>query len=257
MGRRHLVALRADDVKRVAIVQARMTSSRLPGKVLADVAGRPMLAQQLRRVRAMGEIDEIVLATTALASDDPVAELGRREGVRVFRGGEHDVLARFVGAARESQAELIVRLTGDCPLVDPATSDRVVRELRERAPEKDYASNVLRRSYPRGLDTEAMFRDTLERAARMGRSPDAREHVTWFIHRERPELFRLHSVADGEDHSDLRWTVDTGEDLALVRRLYEELGLDEAVRPYREILAYVRAHPTLAAVNREIRQRGE
>lgn len=232
-----------------------MTSTRLPGKVLADLEGRPMLSQQLNRLRAMREADEIRVATTALATDDPVEELCRSERIPVFRGDEQDVLSRFLGAARASNADLVVRVTADCPLIDPGESDRVVRELLDREGEADYASNVQQRSYPRGLDTEAFFRDALERMGRRGRSQKAREHVTWFMHRERPDLFSLHSVADARDNSDLRWTVDTAADLEMVRRLYRELDLGRNLRPYREILAHVRAHPEIAAMNREIAQK--
>jgi spore coat polysaccharide biosynthesis protein SpsF len=242
-------------MRRVVVVQARMTSTRLPGKVLADLEGRPLLAQQVRRLRAMKEADEIMVATTALPTDDPIAAFCRDEGLRVFRGDEQDVLSRFLGAALESRADLVVRVTADCPLIDPSESDRVVRELRERAGEADYASNVRRRTYPRGLDTEAFFRDVLERMGRRGRSPQAREHVTWYLHREQPALFSIHSVEDAQDNSDLRWTVDTPSDLAMVRRLYRELGLTSATRPYREILAHVRAHPEIAGMNREILQK--
>jgi spore coat polysaccharide biosynthesis protein SpsF len=241
-------------MRRVAIVQARMTSSRLPGKVLADLAGRPLLEQLLRRVAAMHEVDEIVVATTVLPTDDPVAELVGRLGFGVFRGDEQDVLSRFLGAASQARADLIVRLTADCPLLDPAESDRVVRVLID-AGEADYASNVDPRTYPLGLDTEALFRDTLERVGRLGRSPDAREHVTWLILRERPELFLRRSVTDREDNSDLRWTVDTPEDLAAVGRLYRELGLGERALPYSEIMAYARAHPEIGRLNAHVTQR--
>jgi spore coat polysaccharide biosynthesis protein SpsF len=149
----------------------------------------------------------------------------------------------------------VVRVTADCPLIDPAESDRVVRELRERAGEADYASNVRRRTYPRGLDTEAFYRDVLDRMDRRGRSTPSREHVTWYLHREQPSLFSIHSVEDAQDNSDLRWTVDTPADLAMVRRLYADLDLGSSVRPYREILAHVRAHPAIAAMNAEIAQK--
>lgn len=231
-----------------------MTSSRLPGKVLADLGGRPLLEQLLRRVAAMREVDAIVVATTALPSDDPVAELVGRLGFGVFRGDEQDVLSRFLGAARQARADVIVRLTADCPLLDPAESDRVVRALVDDG-EADYASNVDPRTYPVGLDTEALFRDTLERVGRLARSPEAREHVTWLIYRERPELFLRRSVTDREDNSDLRWTVDTPDDLAAVGRLYGELGLGERALPFREILAYARAHPEIGRLNAHVAQR--
>lgn len=242
-------------MKRVVILQARMTSARLPGKVLADLAGRPMLSQQLRRLRAMKEADEIVIATTSLSSDDPIVDLARREGVRWFRGDESDVLLRFVGAARDARAEIVVRLTADCPLLDAGEADRVVRELRTHEADADYASNVLRRTYPRGLDAEALFEDVLERMHRLATTAKSREHVTWFLRTEAPSLFKTRSVEDAEDNSDLRWTVDTAEDLAGIRRIYEGVHLAYTPRTYREILAYVRAHPEVSATNAGVIQK--
>ena len=242
-------------MKCVLIIQARMTSTRLPGKVLADLAGRPMLAQQLNRLRASRETNDIVIATTGNAADDAVVALARAEGVRWFRGDEHDVLGRYACAAREARGELVVRITADCPLIDAGELDRVIATLRENAATSDYASNVMRRTYPRGLDAEAMFGDVLDRMHRMARSREAREHVTWFLLRERPELFSRLSVEDAEDNSDLRWTVDTPADLALARAIYRGVGLSEVCRPYREILAYVRANPELSAINSDIAQK--
>jgi len=240
---------------RVIVVQARMTSKRLPGKVLADVAGRPMLAQQLRRLAGCRLADELVVATTDNATDDPVVAIARAAGARWFRGSERDVLERYVGAARDAKADVVVRITADCPLIDPDVSDRVIDALVGPA-RWDYASNVAPRTYPRGLDTEALFVDTLERVHRMARSGAAREHVTPFIYQERADLFLIHSVTDREDNSDLRWTVDEPADLELVRRLYHALGIGERAVGYRELLAYARAHPEISALNAAIASRG-
>lgn len=240
-------------MKRVLVVQARMTSTRLPGKILADLAGRPMLAQQLRRLRRCRRADEIVIATTVNAADDPVVALARAEGVRPFRGSEGDVLSRYVGAAREAKADLVVRITADCPLIDPEVVDRVIAEAEDHPDGCDYASNVHPRTYPRGLDAEALFADALWRIDRLARSPAAREHVTHFV-RERPDLFLTRSVTDVADNSDLRWTVDEPDDLRMVRCIYEELGLHERVAPYAEILAFVRGRPDIAAINAHVAQ---
>jgi spore coat polysaccharide biosynthesis protein SpsF len=238
-------------MRRVAIIQARMTSTRLPGKVLMDLAGRPMLAQLLARVKRCRLVDEVVVATTVNAADDPVVATARDEGIRWFRGSESDVLGRYLGAAREARADIVVRITADCPLVDPEVSDRVIEALTARADAFDYASNVLRRTYPKGLDTEAFWRDALERAARQARSDYAREHVTPYFYRERPDLFLLCSVTDDTDASDLSWTVDRREDLELVRRMYEDLRLGERSVPYREMLRYARARSAVPAAGRE------
>jgi spore coat polysaccharide biosynthesis protein SpsF len=242
-------------MRRVAILQARMTSERLPGKVLADLAGRPMIEQQLRRLQRCKRIDELVIATTTNADDDPLVKLAARLGVRPYRGSEHDVLSRYAGAAREASADLVVRLTSDCPLADPGEVDVVVAELEERRTSADYASNGLEPSLPRGLDAEALWRDVLERADRMAQSKPAREHVTWFVYSECPDLFALHPVRRPYDAADLRWTVDTRADLAMVRRLYEELDLAGRDVPLAKIIAYVRANPEIAAMNAHIAQK--
>lgn len=236
-------------MKRVIIVQARMTSTRLPGKILMDLAGRPMLAQQLRRLKACKAADEIIIATTTNATDDPVIDLARRENVGWFRGSEHDVLARYVGTARQARADVVVRLTADCPLIDSEVVDRVINDLVEHSTECDYVSNVEERTFPRGLDVEAFFLDTLLRANRLGQSAVAREHVTVVIRAERPELFVRRSVTDPRNGADLRWTVDTAEDLQLVRTLYKDLDLGIQSPSYAAILAYVRANPELAQIN--------
>jgi spore coat polysaccharide biosynthesis protein SpsF len=203
-----------------------------------DLAGAPMLARELDRVRAAETIDEIVVATTANATDDPVVELADTHGVRVFRGDEHDVLSRYLGAAKEAGADVVVRVTADCPLLDPGVLDRVVRALDSEA---DYASNVVERTFPQGLDCEALHRDVLERVGRLARSQPAREHVTWLIYAERPELFVRRDITDPEDNSDLSWTVDRPEDLERVRDLYERFGLAERSLPYTDLVAGVRA----------------
>lgn len=235
----------------VAIIQARMGSSRLPGKVLAEIGGASMLAQVVRRLRGASRVDEVVVATSRGLDDDAVAAEAARLGAGVHRGSASDVLDRYVGAARASSADVVVRITADCPLLDPGVVDRVIGALDR---DVDYASNTHDRSFPRGLDTEALHRDTLERIARLGSSPAAREHVTAFV-MEQPALFRIAQVAADVDDSDLRWTVDTPDDLAMVRGLYEALGLGAELRPYREVVAAVRARPELAAVNAHVAQK--
>lgn len=227
-------------MRKIIIVQARMTSTRLPGKVMMEVAGRPMLAQQLRRLKRCVQVDDIVVATTTNVADNPVAELARNEQVGCFRGSEHDVLSRYVGAAREAGADVIIRVTADCPLIDPQITDRIIKELTDNAKECDYAGNVLCRTYPRGLDCEAFFSDTLLRVDRMAKTRAAREHVTTFIRSERPDLFLFRSIEDSQDNSDLRWTVDTHQDMDFVKRVYDELDLGASQTTYREIIDYIR-----------------
>jgi spore coat polysaccharide biosynthesis protein SpsF len=239
----------------VIVVQARMTSTRLPGKVLMDLEGRPLLERELERLGRCAHADEVMLAVTTNPDDDPLVALARRLGLRWYRGSEHDVLARYAGAARDAQADLVVRVTSDCPLIDPVETDAVISALQERRTSCDYASNRLRPHLPRGLDTEALWRDTLERMSRLATSPAAREHVTWFCYAERPELFGLHAVMRPVEAHDLRWTVDTAADLEMVRRLYAELGLAERPVALQDVIAHVRAHPEIAAINAHVEQK--
>ncbi len=235
-----------------AIVQARMGSTRLPGKVLRQLAGQPLLAHLARRLRGCRELDRIVIATTVGPADDVIEELARPLGLGCFRGSEDDVLSRYVGAAAEADADVVVRITSDCPLIDPVVVDRVVARLLEGG--CDYASNTIRRTYPRGLDTEALTRRALERLQQLAEPGPAREHVTWLVHR-RPDEFRLASVEDPTDASDLRWTVDTEDDWRLIDRLYRELDLGARVVPYPDMLAHVRANPELARINAHVDQK--
>jgi spore coat polysaccharide biosynthesis protein SpsF len=239
MGRRDVVAVPAG-LRTVAIVQARTTSSRFPGKVLADLAGQPVLAWVLRRARASA-VDDVVVATTENAEDDPVVAIAEREGARWFRGDEHDVLGRYVQAAREAGADAVVRLTADCPMLDAAVIDDVIGALRDAPEPVDYSANVIERTFPQGLDAEALHFDVLLRAHRMGTSPEAREHVTWFIREERPDLFELRSVTADTDDSDLQWSIDRPEDLERVRAVYASLDLALRPLPYRDVVEHVRS----------------
>lgn len=238
-------------MKRVFIIQARMTSTRLPGKVLMDLDGAPLLARQLERLRRCRTADELVVACTTNDADAPIAELCRAEGVAVFRGSENDVLSRYLGAARAAKAGVVVRVTSDCPLICPEVCDKVVDSLGDA----DYTSNTLTRTFPRGLDTEAFTMATLERAAAEATSGPAREHVTWYVHTEARSSFRVRSIEDSDDNSALRWTVDEPSDLDAVRALWTGLRLSDKPLGYRDILAYARAHPEIAAINAAVEQK--
>lgn len=240
-------------MQRTAIVQARMGSTRLPAKVAADLAGKPLLVRQLERLREARHVDRIVVATTVQPQDDAVVELAAAAGVEAFRGSESDVLGRFREAARHFEADLVIRLTGDCPLLCPEVVDRVIAAW-EATPDRDYASNVVRRTYPRGLDVEVFPRDVLERLHRRAVSPAAREHVTVHLRSERPELFETLDVLDddGRDGSALRWTVDEPADLELIRAAYETLDLAHRTLSYRELLHAFAARPEWGQANAHI-----
>jgi spore coat polysaccharide biosynthesis protein SpsF len=206
----------------LAILQARMSSSRLPGKVLAPVLGEPMIGRQVERLRRASRIDRLVVATSTDASDDPLAAYCESLELAVFRGSLNDVLERFTGAlAQHPQARAVVRLTADCPLADPALIDRVIDH--HHAAGADYTSNTLgTRTYPHGLDTEVIRPAALLEAAQAATDPYEREHVTPYIYR-RPDTYRLAGVARHESLAFLRWTVDFPEDLAFVRQVYARL----------------------------------
>ncbi len=204
-----------------------MGSTRLPGKVLADIGGMPAIGHLLRRAGRARQVDALWLACSTAAADDPLADYVRGLGVSVFRGDEHDVLSRYAAVAAETRADVIVRLTGDCPLIDPAVIDAVV--ARFHSADVDFASNTLQRSYPDGLDVEVFGRDALARADREARDPFLREHVTPYIHGRHKErlpwgYFSHDQVVFEADFSHLRWTLDTAADLYFLRRLVERAG---------------------------------
>lgn len=238
-------------MKRVCIIQARMGSTRLPGKVMLDVGGEPMLAQVVARCRQARTLDAVVVATTARPEDDVLADFCAGRGWPCERGSADDVLDRYVQTARRTGADVIVRVTSDCPLIEPEIIDRVVRTLGETS--YDYASNTLPpRTFPRGLDVEALTSDALEQAGREDRDPAWREHVTPYVYRH-PELFSLAAVVEGSDHADERWTVDTPEDLAFVRAVYAHFGS----RPFgwRDVLGALDVHPEWRDLNRHVAQK--
>jgi spore coat polysaccharide biosynthesis protein SpsF len=206
----------------LGILQARMSSSRLPGKVLAPVLGQPMIARQVERLRRCRRLDRLVVATSDRPEDDELARACAGLGLEVHRGSLDDVLDRFHGAlAAFGPAETVVRMTADCPLADPALIDRVIGAHLETG--VDYTSNTpATRTFPHGLDVEVMRASVLETAWREARDPYEREHVTPFIYRH-PERFRLGYVSDAPSLAHLRWTVDLPEDLAFVRYVYETL----------------------------------
>jgi spore coat polysaccharide biosynthesis protein SpsF len=242
----------------VCISQARMTSTRLPGKVLMEAAGKPLLAHHFDRLARCRELDAVMLATTVNATDDPLAELGARLGVPVFRGSEQDVLSRYAGAAAASGAELVVRVTSDCPLIDPALLDQLVAaflEARGGPSPLDYLgidTNVL----PRGLDAEIFTREALDEAAALAADPAEREHVTPYIYR-RPQRFRLGDPLRpaGMAPVEQRWCVDEPADFELVRRLLEALLPENPAFGWQDCCKVLKDHPEWADINRDVRQR--
>jgi len=217
----------------VAIIQARLGSTRLPGKVLADVGGRSMLGRVCDRARRAALVDQVVVATTLEPDDQQVVDECARLQVACFRGSTEDVLERYDQAARAFEADAVVRITADCPLIDPQVIDLVVgafqeaRQALQHSASLLYASNTLRRTWPRGLDVEVMTAAALAQACREAREPYQRTHVTPYIY-QHPDLFRLLAVTQRvpgpEDLGHWRWTVDVPEDLDFVRAVYGRLA---------------------------------
>jgi spore coat polysaccharide biosynthesis protein SpsF len=233
-------------MKVLGILQARVSSSRLPGKVMRPLLGAPMIERQVERLRRARTIGQLVLATSTDPSDDVLVQWAQRAGVGLHRGSLDDVLDRFVTAARPYRPEHVVRLTADCPLADPTVIDRVVEAHRSSG--ADYSSNTLEPSYPDGLDVEVMTMAALEAAAREATAAYQREHVTQFIVRH-PERFRLHNVAAERDLSALRWTVDEPADFELVEAIYRALYPSNPAFTTAEVLDFLRDNPRWIAHN--------
>ena len=238
-------------MKVVAIIQARMGSTRLPGKVLMDIAGETMLARVVSRLRRSFLINELLVATTDLAADDMLVAECRKCTVPVCRGDQNDVLDRYYRAAQLAKAEVVVRITADCPLIDPEITDKTIAAFLKGRP--DYACNTITRSYPRGLDTEVISIDALARAWKDARERREREHVTPYIY-EHPAMFRILPVTGDADYSQHRWTVDTPEDLEFVRAIYDRLK-DHADFSWRDVLALLEREPALLELNRSVTQK--
>ena len=231
-------------MKTVAIIQARMSSTRLPGKIFQEIAGKPMLTHVIERAKAAGVFDTIIIATSTDPSDDVVETFCKDQGHLCVRGSLKDVLKRYAKAATAAKADVITRLTADCPLLDPAVIRRIVQAFD---PQKhDYVSNVIKRTYPKGLDTEVFSRKALVTTEKNAKLPHEREHVTKYIHAH-PELFRIHHVKQKDNLSELRWTVDMPDDLAFVRAVYDELKTD--LFGQEEILALLKRHPHIQKIN--------
>jgi spore coat polysaccharide biosynthesis protein SpsF len=219
--------------------------------VLLPLIGEPVLVHVVRRVSRAALLDAVVVATTTAPGDDPIEALAAQHGWALVRGSEEDLLDRYLLAARTSMAGRVVRVTSDCPLIDPSLIDAVVAALVDSG--ADYASNTLPpRTYPRGLDVEAFTMAALERAGREDEDPARREHATPYLYRN-PDRFRLVSVPGAVDHSDHRWTLDTPDDYALISRIYDALGSDDFA--WTDVLALLSANPDWKLLNSHVVQK--
>ena len=230
-----------------AIVQARMGSSRLPGKTLMDVAGRPLLGHLVDRARRIPGLERVIVATTERPADRAIIAFAEAEGLPVYAGSEDDVLDRFHQAASRFGVSVVVRVTPDCPLLDPAVAGLVLQRFLDARGTLDYASNTQPPTFPDGQDTEVFSADALARAWRAARLPSEREHVTPYIWKQ-PDRFRLANVRHAEDHSAQRWTVDEAADLDFVRAVYARLGTGRLFG-MEDVLALLRREPALRDIN--------
>lgn len=235
----------------VAIIQARMGSSRLPGKILMPLAGKPVLQRVVERVRASQAFDEVVVATSDRAIDDIVAQSAPSFGATLVRGDEADVLSRFGAAAQATRADAIMRITADCPLIDPDVLAQMVAQFR--AGDADLVSNCLRRTYPRGLDAELFSRAALDLMLAEAKSVPHREHVTMFLY-DHADRFRIESVEQAEDLSAYRLTLDTQEDFDLLSRIFGAVGQPDDIR-LADVVGLMRAHPEWSLINAHVEQK--
>jgi spore coat polysaccharide biosynthesis protein SpsF len=235
----------------VAIIQARMGSTRLPGKVLKDLEGDTVLARVLARAKRATAINEVIVATSDAAGDDVIVAECKRLQTKVFRGDEKDVLDRYYRAAQLFKAEVVVRITADCPLIDPELVGETVKKFLEARP--DYASNALERTYPRGLDTEVFSMKALDRAWSKATEAYQRSHVTPFLY-QNPAMFNVLALKGEKDYSGLRWTLDTSEDLEFLRAVYARFpGRDDF--GWRDVLSLLGREPKLTELNRDVAQK--
>lgn len=242
-------------MKTVATIEARMTSSRLPGKVLLPAAGKPMLEHLIERLRGVPSIDEIVLATTVNASDDTLEEFSSRMGIKCFRGDEEDVMARVIGAAESCGAELVVEITGDCPIIDPQIVEQTIRMYH--AHHAAYVSNAHVRSYPDGMDVQVFRLGTLKKSAEMTNERLDREHVTLHI-RSNPEVFsQIHLVAPPEMHwPELGLTLDEKSDYELLKKIIEHFASENPGFGCLDVIRLLRDKPEWLEINRDVVRKG-
>lgn len=250
----------------VAIIQGRMSSSRLPGKILADIAGQPMLQRVFIRTSRSASVSQTIFATTTDPTDDPVAEYCDFSGIPFMRGSQFDVLDRYYQTAKQAKGDVVVRITADCPVIDPALIDDVVRTVTSDQSTVDFAANRLpppwNRTYPIGLDTEVCTFPALERAWKEAKEPQQREHVMPYLYEGiqlitdnrllhtgiSPRGYNIALLHHTTDFGDYRWTVDTPEDLEFMRQVYSHFdGRDDFT--WKEVLDLVHDNPELAQIN--------
>ncbi|WP_430790873.1 cytidylyltransferase domain-containing protein [Virgibacillus flavescens] len=241
-------------MKIVAIIQARMGSTRLPGKILKKVLDKPLLEYQIERVKRAKLVDEIVIATTTNESEQPIIDFCERHSISYYRGSEDDVLSRYYEAAKKINAEAIVRLTSDCPIIDPAVIDKIVMHYSNNYPSYDYISNTINRTYPRGYDTEIMSFEALEHAYQHATSKSEKEHVTPYIY-QNASVFTVDQALHERDDSNYRFTVDTHEDFRLIEKILTTLYPLKPAFEHEDIMELLQENKDWVQINAAINQK--
>lgn len=234
------------------IVQARMGASRLPEKPLKKSLGKTLLSYLLERLKRSKEASSLIVATTQSPKDLAIEKAALKEGVLVYRGSEEDVLSRYLEAAKLVGADVICRITADCPFIDPKLLDEMIL-LFKNSPQVDYLSNTLKRTFPRGMDIEIFTTKALEKAAKAA-NRDEKEHVTLYLYRH-PEQFQLRDFCYSEDNSHFRWTVDTVDDLKAIRKILQLLYRKNPQFSLHDLLELAKAHPEIAKLNAHVEQK--
>lgn len=235
-------------------VQARMGSTRLPGKVLKTVLDKPLLAYLVERLNRCKEADAVAILTTILPIDDVIVDFCKKNKILCYRGPDEDVLSRYYQVAKQRKPDAIVRVTGDCPLIDPVVVDNVIRQYKEAKPSYDYVSNSLERTYPRGLDVEIFSYEVLEKAFTDAKKDFEREHVTPYLYMH-PEIFKLKNVSSPIRLDQHRWTVDTPEDFELISLILKHLYPKNPNFSTEDILDLLQQHPDWSKINANIIQK--
>ncbi|MEK5140696.1 glycosyltransferase family protein [Paenibacillus sp. FSL M7-0134] len=235
----------------VAIIQARMGSTRLPGKVDLNLLGVTVLERVVERIKKVKQINKIVVATTDLTADETIVNLAHKAEVEVYRGSESDVLKRYYEAAVTHNADVIIRITSDCPVIDSVIIDELIANYITGS--YDYVSNTIERSYPRGLDAEVFSFASLEKAHMEAKSVEQREHVTPYIY-QNPDRFSMLSVTCAKDYSNYRWTLDTTEDWELIQQIYTYFR-DRDSFDWQDIVELMETRPEIALINSHVEQK--
>jgi len=235
-------------------VQARMGSTRLSGKVMMPILGKPLLEFLIERLKQVKEADAIAILTTTQPADDVIVMYCQKVGILCYRGPEDDVLGRYYQVAAERKPDAVVRITADCPLIDPDVVDLAISTFRQCYPAVDYVSNCLEHTFPRGLDVEVFSYQALEEAYFKARKTSEREHVTSYIN-SRPEHFKLKNIAGSQNLSHYRLTVDTIEDFTLIRLIFENLWPNHRNFRLNDILALMKKNPEWFQINSHIKQK--